>query len=152
MREARALGEVFYDLRRHGVTLRSVEDDAYVTDEAFVGMASKMANKYSEDLAAHVRRGKRSQFERGHRLGGPVPDGYLLVDQIEEGQVVRRYVFDPDRERVIRTMAALALDGLGDPAIARRLNRDGHPTRRGKPWTRDACRTRSPTRSTPAAW
>src|SRR5919109_223079 len=35
MREARALGEVFYYLRRHGVALRSVEDDAYVTDEAF---------------------------------------------------------------------------------------------------------------------
>jgi DNA invertase Pin-like site-specific DNA recombinase len=136
MREARALGEVFYDLRRHGVTLRSVEDDAYVTDEAFVGMASKMANKYSEDLAAHVRRGKRQQFERGQRLGGPVPDGYRLVDDIEEGQVVRRYVFDPNRAQVIRTIAALALDGLGDPAIARRLNRDGHRTRRGKPWTR----------------
>ena len=50
--EARALGEVFYDLNRHGVTLRSVQDDPYVTDEAFVGMASKMANKYSEDLLA----------------------------------------------------------------------------------------------------
>ena len=136
MREARALGEVFYDLRRHDVTLRSVEDDAYVTDEAFVGMASKMANKYSEDLGAHVRRGKRQQFERGHRLGGPVPDGYLLVDRIEDGAVVRRYVFDPDRAQIVRTMAALALDGLGDPAIARRLNRDGHRTKRGKPWTR----------------
>jgi len=136
MREARPLGEIFYDVRRHGVTLRSVEDDAYVNDEAFVGMASKMANKYSEDLAAHVRRGKRNQFERGERLGGPVPDGYLLVDQVEDGQAVRRYQFDPEREPVIRAMAGLALDGLGDVAIARRLNTDGHRTKRGKPWTR----------------
>jgi DNA invertase Pin-like site-specific DNA recombinase len=136
VREARALGEVFYDLRRHGVTLRSVEDDPYVTDEAFVGMASKMANKYSEDLAAHVRRGKRNQFERGQRLGGPVPDGYLLADQIEAGRIVRRYVLDPEREPIIRRMAALALEGLGDPAVARRLNSEGHRTKRGKAWTR----------------
>ncbi|MGH2762800.1 MAG: recombinase family protein, partial [Thermoleophilaceae bacterium] len=136
MRAARALGEVFYDLRRHGVTLRSVEDDAYVTDEAFVGMASKMANKYSEDLAGHVRRGKRTQFERGDRLGGPVPDGYRLVDQVQDGQIVRRYEFDPEREAVIDAQARLALDGLGDAAIARRLNADGRRTKRGKPWTR----------------
>ena len=134
--EARALGEVFYYLRRHGVTLRSVEDDPYVTDEAFVGMASKMANKYSQDLSSHVQRGKRDQFERGKRLGGPVPDGYLLADQIEDGHALRRYVFDPHREDVIHRMASLALDGLGDPAVARQLNQEGHRTKRGKGWTR----------------
>jgi DNA invertase Pin-like site-specific DNA recombinase len=136
MRGARALGEVFYDLRRHGVSLRSVEDDPYVTDEAFVGMASKMANKYSEDLASHVQRGKRNQFARGERLGGPVPDGYLLVEQIEDGRALRRYVIDEQRAPIIRRAAELALDGLGAPALARRLNAEGHRTKAGKGWTR----------------
>jgi site-specific DNA recombinase len=136
IREARALGEVFYDLRRHGVTLRSVEDDPYVRDEAFVGMASKMANKYSEDLAAHVQRGKRNQFGRGERLGGPVPDGYLRVEEIQDGKAARRYVEDPERAPLVRRAAQLALDGLGAPAIARRLNAEGYRTKRGKGWTR----------------
>ena len=137
MREARALGEVFYDLRRHGVSLRSVEDDPYVTDEAFVGMASKMANKYSEDLAAHVRRGKRGQFERGERLGGPVCDGYRLVTEVGEGgALARRYVLDDERAPIIRRMAALALEGRGDGAVARQLNVEGLRTKAGKGFTR----------------
>src|SRR5829696_3143466 len=61
--ESRALGEVYYALKRHGVSLRSVEDDPYVTDEAFVGMASKMANKYSKDLSAHVKAGIKEDHQ-----------------------------------------------------------------------------------------
>jgi hypothetical protein len=52
-----------------------------------------MASKYSADLAAHVRRGKRSQFERGERLRGPVPDGYLLARLMKDGRAVRQYIF-----------------------------------------------------------
>jgi len=80
-----------------------------------------------------------------------VPDGYLLVDQIEEGQVVRRYVFDPDRERVIRTIAALALNGATPPSPAASTATGTAPggASRGRA---DACRIRSPTRSTPAGW
>ena len=55
--EARALGEVFYDLKRHGVTLRSVQDDPYVTDEAFVGIASKMAHKLQRGSVCNAKAG-----------------------------------------------------------------------------------------------
>jgi DNA invertase Pin-like site-specific DNA recombinase len=135
-REARALGEVFYDLRRHGVALRSVEDDPYVTDEAFIGMASKMANKYSDDLSAHVRRGKAGQFERGERLGGPVPDGYQLIRSLADGTTVSEYVYDDERAPIIRRVRDLALDGYAPASIARKLNAEGHRTKSGKAWTR----------------
>jgi len=137
VREARALGEVFYDLRRHGVALRSVEDDPYVTDEAFIGMASKMANKYSDDLSTHVRRGKTGQFERGERLGGPVPDGYKLTRSfVDEATAVSEYVYDEQRAPIIRRACELALDGYAPASIARQLNAAGHRTKNGKPWTR----------------
>lgn len=136
IREARALGEVFYDLRRHGVALRSAEDDPYVTDEAFIGMASKMANKYSDDLSAHVRRGKAGQFERGERLGGPVPDGYELIRSLADGTTVSDYVYDDERAPIIRRARDLALDGYAPASIARQLNAEGHRTKNGKAWTR----------------
>ena len=136
VREARALGEVFYDLRRHGVALRSAEDDPYVTDEAFIGMASKMANKYSDDLSTHVRRGKLGQFERGERLGGPVPDGYQLIRSLADGTTVSEYVYDNERAPIFRRARDLALDGYAPASIARQLNAEGHRTKSGKAWTR----------------
>jgi DNA invertase Pin-like site-specific DNA recombinase len=136
IREARALGEVFYDLRRHGVALRSAEDDPYVTDEAFIGMASKMANKYSDDLSTHVRRGKTCQFERGERLGGPVPDGYQLIRSLADGTAVSEYVYDDERAPIIRRARDLALDGYAPASIARQLNAEGHRTKSYKAWTR----------------
>jgi DNA invertase Pin-like site-specific DNA recombinase len=121
LNEAQALGAVFYDLRRHGVDLRSVEDDAYVTDEAFVGMASKMAHKYSEDISAHSRAGKRRAWERGDFPGGPIPDGFERV-----GRDLR---LDPERIEVIRLIGDLSDEGWGDPSIPRELNRRGHRTK-----------------------
>src|SRR4051812_19910984 len=58
--EARSVLEMFVEMQRAGVTLRSVHDDQYLTEE-FVGMASAVAHKYSLDLAAHVRRGLNSK-------------------------------------------------------------------------------------------
>ncbi len=133
--QARALGQVFWDCRQHGVTLRSVEDDPYVTDEAFVGMASKMANKYSEDLSAHVSRGKRAAFERGEHHGGKTPDGYTLkrqgADSTAAGDAPSCPVIDPDRRPWVDRAKELALGGLGMPSVTRELNREGYRTKTG---------------------
>jgi hypothetical protein len=69
--EARSVFEVFAYLRRHGVTLRSVEDDAFVTSSMLVGFAAEQAEKYSRDLAANVRRGIDSRVRTG-RGASPV--------------------------------------------------------------------------------
>ena len=63
--EARALGGLFYDLRSRGVSLRTVEDDEFVTNEQLIGIASSQAAKYADDLSAHVRRGLRAKAMRG---------------------------------------------------------------------------------------
>ncbi|HWM63597.1 MAG TPA: recombinase family protein [Solirubrobacterales bacterium] len=151
VREARALGEVFYDLRRHGVALRSAEDDPYVTDEAFIGMASKMANKYSDDLSTHVRRGKLGQFERGERLGGPVPDGYQLIRSLADGTTVNEYVYDDERAPIFRRARDLALDGYAPASIARNSMPRVTAPRSARLGRGAASKTRSPTPSTPAA-
>jgi site-specific DNA recombinase len=127
--EARSLMELLVPLRRQGVTVRSVEDDAVLASPAFWGMAEMMAHKYSADLSAHVRKGQRAAFEAGRWAGSRhVPDGY--VTSATKGVLE----IDEPRAVVIRRMADLALEGLGYRAIARRLNEEGYRTKQGYPW------------------
>jgi site-specific DNA recombinase len=112
-------------LKRHGVALRSVEDDPYVTDEAFVGMASKMANKYSEDLSAHVKAGMRRLAASGRHNGGRPPYGYCSGE--ERLEIVRH------QAEIVRRIFSEFVAGRSQTAIARDLQREGIPTARGKP-------------------
>lgn len=125
--EARSLLEVYTQCKRAGIVLRSVLDDAYVQDEAMIGMASKMANKYSEDLSAAVKAGKRRSRERGIPHGGK-----------------RRFGFEPNREGVMTPIPAEVavvdrildevLAGRSYGAIARGLAADGIETTTGGNW------------------
>lgn len=137
--EARSLLEVFTRCKRAGVTLRSVLDDAYVQDEMTVGMASKMAEKYSADLSAAVKAGKRRQRARLAIHGGPVCDGYVRLtedDPDRPGRPRSRYTFDPEREETMRRLFELGLSGMAPAPAARALNGEGHRTREGRPWER----------------
>jgi len=155
--EARALGKLFWDLLERGVTIRSVQDDEFVTNASLIGIASTQNYKYSDDLAANVARAKRAQFDRGERLGGPIPDGYLqqIKRDARDNVTERAYLLDPEREAVIARLFELVLAGVPDATIARRMNGEGYRTRgyvmqrdsaktarkagdvvAGKPWTR----------------
>jgi DNA invertase Pin-like site-specific DNA recombinase len=137
--EARSLLEVFTRLKRKGVALRSVLDDAYVQDEVTIGMASKMANKYSEDLSAATRAGKQRQYDRGQRPGGPVPDGLRLkIERDDDDRVISRtYVPDHDgRGPVIERLFELSEEGHGDAKVAQKLNGEALRKKSGKPWDR----------------
>ena len=118
--EARSLMEVYVDMQRAGVRLRSVHDDPYLTQE-FVGMASAMANKYSLDLSAHVKRGIRARKAKGLRWG-EAPYGEL------DGEA-------PVRDRIIREHEE---QGRSYGQIAGRLNADGIPARRGGAWSQSS--------------
>jgi hypothetical protein len=122
--EARALGEVFYDCQRHGVALRSVQDDPYVTDEAFVGMASKMANKYSDDLSGYTKAGMKRRAARGLYTGRR-PYGYRNDPE-------RGLVPIPAEAKVVKRIFAEHLAGRSRVAIARGLHEDGVPTASGR--------------------
>lgn len=84
--EARSILEVLTYLLRHRVTVRSVEDNEFTTNEMLWGFAAKQANKYAADLSVWVREGKERQWERGEWLGGPIPDGYLGVKGAARGR------------------------------------------------------------------
>jgi hypothetical protein len=134
--EARALGMLLYDLRASGVTVRSVEDDDFATNEMLWGFASKQASKYADDLKAWVRRGKDRQREQGRYLGGPAPDGYHQREVRMRGdKPFRPRLVDETRAPIIRRAFELGAT-MGDPAVADKLNEEGHRVRSGKPWSR----------------
>jgi len=137
--EARSVLEIFTTLRRQGVALRSVQDDAYVTDEAFVGMAAKMAHKYSEDLSGWTKAGKRRRFERGDS-SGPLAFGYKLVDVAEGDRITKRRVPDPDEAAVVVEMFRMLDGGHGIGEITRWVNGQGIRTKRGNPFGRSRTR------------
>jgi DNA invertase Pin-like site-specific DNA recombinase len=130
-REARALGALYYDLKRVGVAIRSVHDDEFVMNEMLVGFASAQAAKYSADLSESVTRAKRRQAERGEHLGGPKPLGYASAGS-------KQVVVDPATVPVVRRIFALAAQGVPDGAIARTVNAEGHRSRAGHPFDRRA--------------
>jgi len=142
--EARSLLELFSDLRRQGVTLRSVTDNEYLREE-FVGMASRMAHKFAEDLGSDVQRGRLRAFNDGEHGGGPCWDGYrdmpLLSDDKQpvisrRGKVMMRREIDPGRKPTLSRLWQLLLEGVADTTVAKTLNREGQRTQTGKAWGR----------------
>jgi DNA invertase Pin-like site-specific DNA recombinase len=132
------LAEVFFAMRRQGVRLRSVQDDHNLEDALRAVLIGERNHEDSSRKAQAVASGLRRAFERGEHGGGPTPDGYaLLVERDVHDRVVQRtYRFDPERSQVIRLMFELADRGMGDPSIAKELNRRGHLTQGGIAWTR----------------
>jgi len=139
-----SLLELFSDLRRQGVTLRSVTDDEYLREE-FIGMASRMAHKFAEDLGSDVLRGRRRGFNDGEHRGGPCWDGYRDVPLLNHdgqpmvsrrGKVMMRREIDPEREPAISRLWQLLLDGIADTTVAKTLNREGLRTKDSKAWIR----------------
>jgi branched-subunit amino acid aminotransferase/4-amino-4-deoxychorismate lyase len=58
-----------------GVTFRSVQDNDNVRDLLYAAVGGQRNFEDSKRKSAAVTWGERRQFERGERLGGPVPDG-----------------------------------------------------------------------------
>ncbi len=146
--EARSLLEVFVQMRRAGVTLRSVSDDPYVTDEAAIGMAAKMNVKYAEDLSAHTKRGINQRREAGKPVGGmglgwaaePVLDGDGKPVIRGNNRVVTTRVVDPAGKLVVQALFDGLDLGLASGAVARKLNLAGHRTAQGKEFNARAVR------------
>jgi site-specific DNA recombinase len=99
-----------------------------------VGFASEQSHKYSADLSAHIRRGKKDAAESGKWPGGRVPDGYIGIPYLDGKKAKLRLEIDADRGPMIRGIFELAAEGYSTYAIARRLNSDGHRTVLGRDW------------------
>jgi DNA invertase Pin-like site-specific DNA recombinase len=134
------LVEVVAFLRRGGVSLRTVQDDFFGDERIGLMMAAVQGQRNTEDSrrkSEAVKSGKRRAFERGDFPGGPIPDGFQVIREVDERQATKRRVrLDHERGKVIRQMGQLADSGCGDPTISQELNQRGLRTRSGKPWTR----------------
>lgn len=136
-RGQRSLLKVYADLRYEDVALRSVHDNEFVSNGMLVGIASEQNHKYSSDLSVWVKGGKDRQLQAGRRLGGPAPDGLtrkVTVDDAQRSHV--HYEIDDDRAPILRRIFDLSESGLGDAAVARKLNAEGYRTKAGKSWSR----------------
>jgi DNA invertase Pin-like site-specific DNA recombinase len=147
---ARHLVELWHELRRRNVHLRTFEDDENIRDSASVAAAGQAAMIESRRRSRSTRKGKRRRAKKGLLLGGPVADGYTRIAKEDEDGPFSTYELDPARARIVRRISELAPAGMTPAAIARRLNCEGFRTRRnvtrsgpnagrewgGKPWTR----------------
>ncbi len=121
--------EVFTRCKRAGVALRSVINDAYVQDEAMVGEASKMAQKYSADLSVNVAQGYRREVRKG-RYFGPPPLGYRFEGRKEDSHLVVL----PEEAVIVERIFREFIEGRSMTFIAKRLNRERVPTKKGVHW------------------
>lgn len=124
------LVEVVAHLRRHGVRLRTVEDDFFADDRIGLLMAAVQGQRNSEDSrrkSESVAAGLKRRAERG-MFNGPRPYGYAyakdgsgLVIVPVEAEIVRR---------IFREFAAGR--SLSDTALG--LHRDRIKTKTGSLW------------------
>jgi hypothetical protein len=114
-----------------------VQDDGNLEDAIRVVLIGERNNEDSVRKSGAVRAGLRRTFERGQPGGGPVADGYeVLRDLDDRGNLQRSWRLVPKRAEVVRLAFDLYEQGLGDPSIARELNRRGYRTKAGRPWER----------------
>jgi DNA invertase Pin-like site-specific DNA recombinase len=128
--EARSLMELWVELRRAGIELRTVHDDAFVTNSMLIGVADAMANKYSADLSAHIKRGLASRARAGRPPSSPA-FGYR-----RSGEGVNMTWAPEPREAKLarRIFSEFADNGHSFSGIAKQLNSEGIPSRKGSEW------------------
>lgn len=128
-RTADHLAEVFFAMRKAGVRLRSVQDDANLEDVIRVALIGERNNEDSKRKGAAVAAGLRRAAERGDWTGGPAPDGYRVIRSVDErGRVTRSLEFDPDRVEVFRLIWESAVAGWSAESIVLELDRRGVKT------------------------
>lgn len=132
------LAEIWFALRRHGVRIRSVQDDSNLEDAIRVVLIGERNNEDSKRKAASVTDGLRREFARGKRGGGQTPDGYEVIRTlIRNGpKYERTWRINPERAPIIQRAFDLYEAGMGFGSVARELNRLGYRTPAGKPWER----------------
>lgn len=133
---AEHLVEVLTWANRHGVKLRTVQDDMFGDSRFALVMAAMMGQRNTEDSRRKgegARRGHASRAARGEPNGGPPPFGYRRRD--EGGLAI-----EPAEAEIARRIYGEYVAGKSMTAIARELHHDGVPTRKGGLWRQSTVR------------
>ena len=128
------------------------ENDGSMTAAVMKTLKRLSASEYSRELSAKVHAGQCRLIEKGFRQGGPPGYGLrrLLIDEGGAPKVELRrgerkslqtdrvvLVPGPECETItVRRMYDQFVRGMAECEIADALNRDGHRTDFGRPWTR----------------
>ena len=127
------LGELFFALRRQGVTLWSVRTGE--VDSLRAVLEGERGYSESERKSTAVRAGLKRRAERGQPVGA-IPEGYCVEGSIDaNGRAHTERVIDSERRAIVDRIMDSVEAGHAFGEIARALNLDGLRTRRGKRWT-----------------
>jgi len=129
------------------------DNDGSLLSSIVKNLKRVMAAEFSRDLSAKVHAGQLRQAALGFRQGGPLGFG-LRRELIDENRLSKGYLKrgqqknlktdhvvlrlgQPHEIEVIQRIFQEYVEGRkSEEDIARRLNRDGVPNHRGRPWTR----------------
>ena len=126
------LAEVWFALRRHGVRMRSVQDDHNLEDAIRVVLIGERNNEDSKRKAGSVADGmarSRTRGDAGWLFRGIQPDGWVCLREFDShGQVIRTAVKDPDRREMWELCWTLAREGASAQAIQLEFSSRGYET------------------------
>jgi DNA invertase Pin-like site-specific DNA recombinase len=130
-KQARHLVELFFECRRAGVTLRSVQDDHTFDDVAYIAMMGQRAHEDSRRKGLGSKKGLAKRRADGGYIGRPLY-GYVLGPDADDPDP-RALILHPEpaEAAVVNRMASELLAGQTQAAIARAANDDHIPTKRG---------------------
>lgn len=128
------LVEVVAHLRRHGISLRTVEDDFFADDRIGLLMAAVQGQRNSEDSrrkSESVASGLRRRAKERGMFTGPLPYGYEWKrDEKGNGFLV----IVPAEAEIVHRIFTEYVGGRSMTAIAQGLHRDHVKTKKGATW------------------
>jgi site-specific DNA recombinase len=132
---ADALVEIWHQLRRQGVELRSAEDDFDLRDSASVANLGHRAHMDSRRKSNSIKKGHARRRAKGMHNGGPRKLGYAYARHADASTVKDaplRVV--PAEAEVVRRIFRDYVAGHSQRAIARTLTAEKIQTARGGGW------------------
>ena len=100
--------------------------------ELFLSILSSMAEGESTSISENNKWGIKKRFENGTYKLGYVPYGYRW----ENGEII----VDPEQAVIVKRIFSELLAGKGTDAIAKNLNAENVPTKKGGRWTSSSIR------------
>lgn len=117
---------------KSGVKIRSLQDPGTFEhdDLIYAVLTGHRNHEDSRRKSAAVRSGMERRRRKGLHNGGPRPFGYRREGERENSRLVEH----PEEAPMLRRLFGEAAKGKSITAIARALNEDGIPPRRGRMW------------------
>lgn len=127
------------ELRERGVRIivgGVVRDLASIDERFMVGVQGLMDRAECDRMKERTARGRRERALQGRKNVGRSPFGYRNPGYGQPGRGTLQVV--PAEAPLVRRIFAMAAGGTSPRAIARTLNQEGIPTRRGSQWCKTA--------------